>query len=80
MVLQRDDARKILQLSLVYFARNFVRCRGFGADKGEWPASAFGYMGEIAAVCVDDPMQVFAAFFGEWKAALFLVRIGQERT
>lgn len=32
-------------------------------------------MGEIAAVCVDDPMQVFAAFFGEWEAALFLVRI-----
>ena len=37
-------------------------------------------MGEVAAVSVDDLMQVLAAFFGEWKEALLLVRIGQERT
>lgn len=37
-------------------------------------------MSEVAAVSIDDLMQVLAAFFGEWKSALLLVRSGQEGT
>jgi len=32
-------------------------------------------MGQVAVISINDLMQVLAALFGEWKAALLLVRI-----
>ena len=78
LFLQCNDARQISQVALVNLTRGLVRCRGFGANQSKRSAAAFCHMGEVTVVSVDNLMQVLATVFGEWKAALLLIRIGQE--
>jgi hypothetical protein len=76
--LQCGDPRKVLHVAMVDLAGRVIGCRGFRTHQRVRAPAVFRSMGAIAAVTVNDVVQVAAALLGKRKAGFPPVRIGQK--